>query len=69
MHIFAVTDDGVGFDHAAEHAGMGLHLMHYRARVIGAQILVETPAQGGCRITCQLPIGQPPRRKLRKAPI
>ena len=60
-HVFTVTDDGVGFDPASVHPGMGLLLMNYRARVIGAQITVEHPQQGGCRITCQLPIDTPPR--------
>ena len=54
MRIFSVTDDGVGFDNSAVHSGMGLHLMNYRARVIGAVIDVETPAGGGCRIICRL---------------
>lgn len=56
MHIFAVTDDGIGFDVAAVHRGMGLHLMGCRARVIGAEIVVERPPEGGCRISCRLPI-------------
>jgi PAS domain S-box-containing protein len=37
-HTFAVTDDGVGFEKPLSTTGMGLHLMEYRARVIGAQI-------------------------------
>jgi len=65
--VFAVTDDGVGFDNAAVHAGMGLYLMKYRARVIGAEIVMDRPSEGGCRICCQLPIGKP-RRKVRKSP-
>lgn len=55
FHTFHVTDDGIGFERPAEHSGMGLHLMEYRARVIGAELNVEKPAQGGCRITCRLP--------------
>ena len=60
MQCFAVTDDGIGFDPASAHSGMGLHLMHYRARVIGAQIVIERPAQGGCRVSCRLPLAKPP---------
>jgi len=59
MQVFAVTDDGVGFDPASAHSGMGLHLMHYRARVIGAQLVVERSAQGGCRVSCRLPLAKP----------
>lgn len=55
-HTFAVTDDGAGFDLAAVSSGMGLHLMDYRARIIGGEITVERPAQGGCRIICNLTI-------------
>jgi nitrate/nitrite-specific signal transduction histidine kinase len=35
---------------------MGLHLMEYRARVIDAKITVEKPGQGGCRVTCTVPV-------------
>lgn len=55
-HTFAVTDDGVGFDPSTEPSGMGLHLMDYRARVIGAHLTVEHPAKGGCRIACGLTV-------------
>ncbi|MEI6674963.1 MAG: PAS domain S-box protein [Verrucomicrobiota bacterium] len=58
-HIFTVTDDGVGFDKATVAAGMGLHLIEYRARVIGAQITIERPAAGGCRVSCCLPVETP----------
>ncbi|MEI6655669.1 MAG: PAS domain S-box protein [Verrucomicrobiota bacterium] len=59
MHTFTVTDDGIGFDKASVTAGMGLHLIEYRARVIGAEIIMERPAEGGSRITCCLPMGPP----------
>lgn len=56
VHTFSVTDDGVGFVPPVASSGMGLHLMEYRARVIGANFKVEQPAQGGCRITCWLAV-------------
>lgn len=43
----AVIDDGRGFDHDAERAGLGLASMRRRAAMIGAQISVDSPAQGG----------------------
>jgi len=55
-HTFTVTDDGVGFAKPAGSSGMGLHLMEYRARVIGATIDIEQPARGGCRVTCRLAV-------------
>ena len=56
MHTFTVTDNGVGFKKPDASSGMGLHLMEYRARVIGAAITFETPEAGGCRVTCRLGI-------------
>ena len=56
FHTFTVTDDGTGFEKPVENGGMGLHLMEYRARVIDAKITVEKPGQGGCRVTCTVPV-------------
>ena len=53
-HIFTITDDGVGFEKPTNSPGMGLHLMEYRARVINAEIAVDQPADGGCRVYCRL---------------
>jgi len=68
-HTFTVTDDGIGFERPANGPGIGLHLMDYRARLIGAKIDVQKPAEGGCRVTCLL-AGRKgirsPRAKLRK---
>ena len=52
---FTVTNDGLDFEKRRGVTGMGLHLMNYRARVIGAEIEVAKPPQGGCRVTCRLP--------------
>jgi signal transduction histidine kinase len=59
MHFFSVTDDGIGFAVPAGSSGMGLHLMHYRARLIRADLTIEQPETGGCRITCRLRGGDP----------
>ncbi len=62
-HTFSVTDDGVGFEKpAADHTGMGLYLMEYRARLIGARITIEKPEQGGCRVVCHLSDMRPQRQ-------
>lgn len=55
-HLFAVTDNGSGFENKPRGPGMGMHLMDYRARVIGARIRVIEPEEGGCRVECRLPI-------------
>jgi len=59
VHIFSVTDDGEGFNVSAGSSGMGLHLMHYRARLIHAELTIEQPETGGCRISCRLKEGDP----------
>ena len=53
-HTFTVTDEGVGFEKPRNGTGLGLHLIDYRARLIGAKIDVRKPAEGGCRVTCLL---------------
>lgn len=50
---FSVTDNGLGFAPNPDTTGMGFQTMKYRARVIGAQIEVSAPAEGGCRVTCR----------------
>lgn len=55
-HTFSVTDDGDGFQEPMANSGMGLHLMKYRARLIGAHIRVEHPEQGGCQVSCRLTV-------------
>jgi PAS domain S-box-containing protein len=47
-----VDDDGVGIDHRAqrEAQGMGLRLMGFRAKKIGARLDIGNNAQGGTRI-------------------
>jgi PAS domain S-box-containing protein len=55
FYIVAVTDNGVGFAGSSDSGGMGLHLMEYRARLIGAQIEINNPIGGGCRVECRLP--------------
>ncbi|MEQ1843267.1 MAG: ATP-binding protein, partial [Verrucomicrobiales bacterium] len=49
-----VTDNGVGFEFPVGKPGMGLHLMEYRARLIGGGLEVEKPFEGGCRVTCRV---------------
>lgn len=52
--VLSVTDDGVGFS-ARTRKGMGLHIMDYRARTIGAELEVERLKPKGTRVTCRLP--------------
>jgi PAS domain S-box-containing protein len=52
----AIADNGVGLAIAPdESTGMGLHIMHYRARMIGATFHAERNPAGGTMIRCVLP--------------
>jgi two-component system, LuxR family, sensor kinase FixL len=50
-----VRDNGVGFPtDAAARRGMGLRIMHHRARMIGAMLEVQPGAHGGTCVSCTL---------------
>ena len=52
-----ITDNGSGFaDIPANNAGMGRHLMNYRARVIGGSLEIQRAATGGTMVTCIFPV-------------
>jgi PAS domain S-box-containing protein len=47
-----VTDDGIGFLPQAKMDGLGLRIMHYRARRIGGTLEVAAVEKGGTKVTC-----------------
>lgn len=47
-----VSDNGVGFVSGNHHRGMGLHIMRYRARILGGLLEVKTTRLHGTRIHC-----------------
>ncbi len=52
-----VTDDGTGLPtKLPAGAGIGLHIMHYRAELIGGTLQVEHGVSGGTRVTCRFEI-------------
>jgi signal transduction histidine kinase len=54
--ILAVTDDGRGFGHTApDKHGMGLNIMQYRAKQIGAALVIQPHPAGGTSVICSLP--------------
>ena len=54
--VLRVTDDGVGIPSEPKlKQGLGSHIMRYRAGVIGGRLEVESPKQGGTRVSCYLP--------------
>lgn len=52
--ILQVKDDGVGFPSVVTSKGMGLRVMHHRARMIAASVRIENAPTGGTVVTCML---------------
>jgi signal transduction histidine kinase len=51
--LLTIQDDGIGFTlPARNHEGMGLRILHYRARVIGATLNLHSQPGTGTRVTC-----------------
>jgi len=51
-----VEDDGCGMPaKAGDTHGLGLNIMHYRARMIGADCSIKASGSGGTVVTCRLP--------------
>jgi PAS domain S-box-containing protein len=52
-----ISDNGKGLPvNLKGEAGMGLHIMNYRAGVIGGSLDLQRPASGGTKITCIFPL-------------
>ena len=55
--MLTITDNGSGITEIlANNAGMGRHLMSYRARVIGGSLEIQRVAAGGTVVTCLFPV-------------
>jgi PAS domain S-box-containing protein len=54
--VLMVNDNGTGFTPGAEGGqGMGLHIMQYRASLIGARVILQPQTVGGMAVICFLP--------------
>ncbi len=58
--ILCVKDDGIGFSGTRPlvtdaSSGLGLHIMHYRSRAIGARLEIERLGEKGTAVICTLP--------------
>jgi signal transduction histidine kinase len=52
-YSLSIQDDGTGFSvEGTTNAGMGLRIMQYRARVVGAALKVESLPGSGTRVVC-----------------
>lgn len=62
--ILRVKDDGRGFPaEQPKSKGMGLRVMHHRARMIGAALSIRQLKEGGVAVTCSLRRSQATRRQ------
>lgn len=51
--VLSVRDDGVGIpEHLVESKGMGLHIMNYRARLIGGALEIKRDRDRGTVVSC-----------------
>jgi two-component system, LuxR family, sensor kinase FixL len=51
-----ITDDGIGLSPGWEdRPGLGLHILHYRARMIGGTLEIRDAPAGGTIISCSAP--------------
>jgi signal transduction histidine kinase len=52
-----IQDDGLGIGSVVPgNKGMGLHLMNYRARMVGGSLEVQRVPTGGTMVTCLFPV-------------
>jgi PAS domain S-box-containing protein len=69
--LLSIRDDGSGFSLPVRNQdGMGLRILHYRARVIGATLNLQTQPGSGTTVTCLfLPVsGESPRGSVPRRP-
>ena len=50
-----ITDNGTGFDPSKDARGMGIRIMNYRAKLMGASLDIESSGTGTC-VTLKLPL-------------
>jgi signal transduction histidine kinase len=48
----SILDNGVGIKDTTKVGGIGLRIMNYRARMIGASLRIESEQSGGTLVTC-----------------
>lgn len=50
-----ISDNGVGFENGSSSRGMGLHIMRYRARILGGLLEVKPARSHGTQVLCVVP--------------
>jgi PAS domain S-box-containing protein len=62
--VLTIQDDGYGIGNTTPgNKGMGLHLMNYRARMVGGSLEVQRADIGGTMVTCLFPVSSRPGTK------
>jgi signal transduction histidine kinase len=51
-----IADDGAGLSGRKPSSGVGLGVMRHRAKVIGAELTIDSKPRGGVAIACSLPL-------------
>ncbi len=67
--VLRVIDDGVGCRNEPNlKRGLGLHIMNYRAQLVGGRLEIDSPKQGGTCVSCYLSNNtrQPPKSQKRE---
>jgi PAS domain S-box-containing protein len=58
--VLTIRDNGQGFPASPDSAaGLGLHIMRYRANMIGGTLRIDRGGSGNTAITCVFPLSQP----------
>ncbi len=53
---FLIQDNGQGMDPDVHHNGMGLRIMNYRAKIVGASLMISSDRKKGTRIKLVMPL-------------
>jgi len=53
---FSIQDNGRGLDLEKDHTGMGLRIMNYRAKIVGASLMISSDRKKGTRIKLSMPL-------------
>ncbi|MCP3941324.1 MAG: PAS domain S-box protein [Desulfobacteraceae bacterium] len=53
---FLIQDNGKGMNPAINHNGMGLRIMNYRAKIIGASLVISPDSKQGIRVKLTMPL-------------
>jgi PAS domain S-box-containing protein len=64
--VLHVIDDGVGLSNERKlKQGLGLHIMNYRAQLMGGRLEIDSPKNRGTRVSCYLPRRVSPSRNAK----